>query len=43
MEKQNIVPIETGKKQASEGPHKFDRLKDAEAQPSFDFSKEKKV
>jgi len=42
MEKQNVIPPENGKKQASTRPEpKFDKLADAETKVTFDFSKDK--
>jgi hypothetical protein len=44
MEKQNVIPVSDGKKQAStEKPAKFDRLSKSETQANFDFSKDKKL
>jgi hypothetical protein len=44
MEKQNIIPMPEGSKQASsEKPAKFDKLSNSETNKSFDFSKDKKL
>jgi hypothetical protein len=44
MEKQNIIPMPEGSKQASsEKPAKFDRLDKSETKSKFDFSKDKKL
>lgn len=42
MEKQNVIPPDAGKKQASTKPEpKFDKLANAETKVNFDFSKDK--
>jgi hypothetical protein len=44
MEKQNVLPMPEGSKQASsDKPAKFDTLDKSETKSNFDFSKDKKL